>query len=290
VNRDIDESSENVLSEWSRRVASDDPPGGENLDENVDEHSERENEPSALPPEGTAPFDFSQDAETPDEPEASPEDTQAWGAVQSPSDTETAAEPVEEAAGEPPTALPEPEPEAEIEPAQAFAPAGEHAAGDLRIPDGYAVLEGDASGGRRAVGVVVSRFNGEVTTQLLDRALAELDEAGVAREAITVLVVPGAFELPLAATALAKTRRFACIVALGCVIRGETPHFEYVAGEAASGLQLAALETGVPVSFGVLTLESRDQADARIEKGAEAVRTALEMADVFAHLRAAAAR
>ncbi len=103
-----------------------------------------------------------------------------------------------------------------------------------------------------------------------------------------MLVVPGAFELPLAATALAKTRRFACIVALGCVIRGETPHFEYVAGEAASGLQLAALETGVPVSFGVLTLESSEQADARIEKGAEAVRTALEMADVFAHLRAAA--
>jgi 6,7-dimethyl-8-ribityllumazine synthase len=294
VNRDIDESSENVLSEWSRRVASDDPPGGENLDANVGEHSEREDEPSALPPEGTAPFDFSQDTETPDEPEVSPEDTQAWGAVQSPSDTdtdtETAAEPVvEEAADEPQTALPEPEPE-EIDPAQAFAPAGEHAAGDLRIPEGYAVLEGDASGGRRAVGVVVSRFNGEVTSQLLERALAELDEAGVAREAITVLVVPGAFELPLAATALAKTRRFACIVALGCVIRGETPHFEYVAGEAASGLQLAALETGVPVSFGVLTLESRDQADARIEKGAEAVRTALEMADVFAHLRAAAAR
>ena len=152
------------------------------------------------------------------------------------------------------------------------------------------MLEGEAGGGRRAVGVVVSRFNGEVTTQLLERALAELEEAGVAREAITVLVVPGAFELPLAATALAKTRRFACIVALGCVIRGETPHFEYVAGEAASGLQLAALETGVPVSFGVLTLESRDQADARIDKGAEAVRTALEMADAFAHLRAAAAR
>ena len=72
-------------------------------------------------------------------------------------------------------------------------------------------------------------------------------------EAITVMPVPGAFELPLAAMALAKTRRYACIVALGCVIRGETAHFDYVAGEAASGLQLAALETGVPVAFGVLT-------------------------------------
>jgi 6,7-dimethyl-8-ribityllumazine synthase len=88
--------------------------------------------------------------------------------------------------------------------------------------------------------------------------------------------------------ALAKTRRYACIVALGCVIRGETPHFDYVAGEAASGLQLAALETGVPVSFGVLTLESADQADERVAKGAEAVRTALEMADLFSQLRASA--
>ncbi len=166
----------------------------------------------------------------------------------------------------------------------------EHAAGDLHIPDGYAVLEGVAEGGRRAVGVVVSRFNGNVTTQLLDGALAELSAAGVRQEAITIMVVPGAFELPLAATALAKTRRFACIVALGCVIRGDTPHFDYVSSEAASGLQLAALETGVPVSFGLLTLDRIEQAEARIGKGAEAVRSALEMADLFAHLRAAAAR
>jgi 6,7-dimethyl-8-ribityllumazine synthase len=166
----------------------------------------------------------------------------------------------------------------------------EHAAGDLHIPDGYAVLEGVAEGGRRAVGVVVSRFNGSVTTQLLDGALAELSAAGVRQEAITIMVVPGAFELPLAATALAKTRRFACIVALGCIIRGDTPHFDYVSSEAASGLQLAALETGVPVSFGVLTLDRVEQAEPRIGKGAEAVRSALEMADLFAHLRAAASR
>ncbi len=134
----------------------------------------------------------------------------------------------------------------------------------------------------------MSRFNGDVTTRLLDGALAELDRSGVALDAITVMPVPGAFELPIAAMALAKTRRFACVVALGCVIRGETPHFEYVSAEAASGLQLAALETGVPVAFGLLTLESADQADARVEKGAEAVQTALEMADVFAQLRLAA--
>ena len=81
------------------------------------------------------------------------------------------------------------------------------------------------------------------------------------------MVVPGAFELPLAATALAKTRRFACIVALGCVIRGDTPHFDYVSSEAASGLQLAALETGVPVSFGVLTLDRVEQAEAAHRQG-----------------------
>jgi 6,7-dimethyl-8-ribityllumazine synthase len=180
-------------------------------------------------------------------------------------------------------------PAAEDEPA-VEAESIEHAAGDFRVPEGYGVLEGSPQGGRRAVGIVVSRFNGAVTGKLLEGALAELESAGVAREAITVMPVPGAFELPIAAMALAKTRRYACIVALGCVIRGDTPHFDFVAGEAASGLQLAALETGVPVAFGVLTLEQADQADNRLEKGAEAVRTGLEMADVFAQLRAAAQR
>jgi 6,7-dimethyl-8-ribityllumazine synthase len=163
-----------------------------------------------------------------------------------------------------------------------------HAPGQLSVPDGYGTLTGSSDGARRSVAVVVSRFNGEVTNKLLESALDELELAGVARDAVTVVQVPGAFELPLGAMALAKTRRYACIVALGCVIRGETPHFEYVAGEAASGLQLAALETGVPVSFGVLTLDSADQADERVGKGAEAVRTALEMADLFSKLRASA--
>ena len=164
----------------------------------------------------------------------------------------------------------------------------EHAAGELDVPDGYGVIEGEPSGGRRAVGVVVARFNGELTNELLRRALDELERLGVGREAVTVIPVPGAFELPLAAMALAKTRRYSCIVALGAVIRGETPHFEYVASEAASGLQLAGLETGVPVAFGVLTTDDEEQARERLDKGAEAVRTALEMADVFAQLRAAA--
>jgi 6,7-dimethyl-8-ribityllumazine synthase len=183
-----------------------------------------------------------------------------------------------------------PVPEEEAPPEEDELPrlrAPEHAAGGLHVPDGYGVITGTWDGSRRAVGIVVSRFNGEVTNRLLETALDELELAGVGRDAVTIMPVPGAFELPLAAMALAKSRRFACIVALGCVIRGETPHFDYVASEAASGLQLAALETGVPVSFGLLTLESQKQAEERIGKGAEAVRTALEMADIFSQLRAA---
>jgi 6,7-dimethyl-8-ribityllumazine synthase len=165
----------------------------------------------------------------------------------------------------------------------------EHAGGDFRVPDGYGVIEGQPSGGGRTVGIVISRFNGDVTNRLLARALAALAEAGVPQESIVVMPVPGAFELPLAAMALAKTRRYSCVVALGCVIRGETSHFDFVAGEAASGLQLAAIETGVPIAFGLLTLETREQADERIERAADSVRTALEMADLFGRLRAAAA-
>ena len=164
----------------------------------------------------------------------------------------------------------------------------EHVRGEIDVPGGFTVLEGTPLGKRRSVGVVVSRFNGGLTNQMLQRALETLEDAGVSQESITVMPVPGAFELPLAAMALAKTRRFACIVALGAIVRGETAHFEYVASECASGLQLAGIETGVPVAFGVLTVENVAQAEARIEKAAEAVRSALEMADLFARLRASA--
>jgi 6,7-dimethyl-8-ribityllumazine synthase len=166
--------------------------------------------------------------------------------------------------------------------------AHEHAEGDLDVPDDIDLLEGEARDTKRGVGIVVSRFNGEIVNRLLASALAELEKAEVAKDSITVMAVPGAFELPLGAMALAKTRRYSCIVALGCVIRGETAHFEYISGEAASGLQLAALETGVPVAFGVLTVDTVEQAEARIDKGGEAVRTALEMADLFSQLRSTA--
>jgi 6,7-dimethyl-8-ribityllumazine synthase len=170
----------------------------------------------------------------------------------------------------------------------------DHAPGELKIPQGVGVYMGSPNGARRSVGVVVGRFNGDITSRLLDGALEALGEAGVVRERIDVMPVPGAFELPLGAMALAKTRRYACIVALACIIRGDTPHFEYIAAEAASGLQLAGLDTGVPVSFGVLTVDTRRQAEERSggekgNKGAEAARTALEMADAMARLRASVA-
>ncbi len=202
---------------------------------------------------------------------------------------------------EEPEAEAEPEPEPEPEPQQAsvaepepaeddeaeepeIVPIG-HAPGELDIPDGVAVLEGSPSGADRTVGLVVSRFNGEISNRLLESALEALAAAGVAEERITVMPVPGAFELPIGAMALAKTRRYSCVVALGCVVRGETAHFEYVAGEAASGLQLAGLETGVPVAFGVLTVDTAEQAEARVDRGADAARAALEMADLFSQVR-----
>jgi len=161
----------------------------------------------------------------------------------------------------------------------------EHVSGEIDVPDGYTVFEGTPTGHRRTVAIVVSRFNGGLTNRMLARALETLDEAGVEPDGVTVMPVPGAFELPIGAMALAKTRRYSCVVALGCVVRGETAHFEYVAGEAASGLQLAGLETGVPVAFGVLTVDTTEQAEARAGKGADAARAALEMADLFSQVR-----
>ena len=255
------EDAENwPLRDWSARLR---PPG-----------SPRTGEPSAA----TEAEILYEDAPATEEEEA-PEEEEAAEEEEAPEEEEEAAE-EEEAPDEEeivPALEEEPEPE--------LALPDEHAEGDFRIPDGYAVLEGSPTGHRRSVAIVVSRFNSEITQRLLDSALAALDEAGVAQEAVLVMPVPGAFELPIAAMALAKTRRYSCVIALGCVLRGETPHFDFVASEAASGLQLAGIETGVPVSFGLLTCETVEQAEARVDKGAQAARTALEMADAFAHLR-----
>ena len=180
----------------------------------------------------------------------------------------------------------------EAEPAEAEEPrlrvAHAHVPGELDVPDDVDLLEGEARSTRRGVGIAVARPSVDIVNRLLAEALDALEDAGVAKDAVTVMTVPGAFELPLAAMALAKTRRYSCVIALGCIIRDETPQFEYLAGEAASGLQLAALETGIPVSFGVLTVDSLAQAEERVAAGAEAARSALEMADLFSQLRSAA--
>jgi 6,7-dimethyl-8-ribityllumazine synthase len=154
-----------------------------------------------------------------------------------------------------------------------------HDAGELDIPDDVDVLEGESRSTRRGVGIVVSRANVDVANRLLESALAELDRAGVGREQVLVMAVPTAFELPIGAMALAKTRRYVCIVAVGSASDSAV-----VAAEAASGLQLTALETGVPVAFGLII----DAAEDAVERGAEAVRNALEMADLFQQLRATA--
>jgi 6,7-dimethyl-8-ribityllumazine synthase len=137
------------------------------------------------------------------------------------------------------------------------------------------------------VAIIVSRFHGSITNQMLDSARKALRQGGIADSHVDVTWVPGAFELPVVAEAAAASARYDAIVALGCVIRGETPHFEYVAGEAARGLGNVALAHRIAVGFGVLTTETETQALARVGKGAEAVQAALETADALEKLGAA---
>ncbi len=141
------------------------------------------------------------------------------------------------------------------------------------------------------IAIIVSRYNEAVTGRLLDGALACCAEAGVPRDAVDVVWVPGAYELPVAAAAAAATGGYACLVALGAVIRGETPHFDFVAGEAARGLGEVAVAHRLPVGFGLLTTDTLEQASARAggaagNKGHEAAAAAIQAADAIAQLRA----
>jgi 6,7-dimethyl-8-ribityllumazine synthase len=141
----------------------------------------------------------------------------------------------------------------------------------------------DLEGAELSIAVVVSRFNEDISKRLLRGALEALGEHGV--EEPDVFWVPGSLELPVTALTLAEKGGYDAIVCLGCVIRGETYHFEVVAGQAAAGIMQVQLDTGVPVTFGVLTTEDRDQALARSgpknNKGAEAAEAAIEMANVL---------
>ncbi len=122
------------------------------------------------------------------------------------------------------------------------------------------MVEGEIAAGGRKVAIVAARFNDFIVASLLKGATSAWLERGGAAEDLLVARVPGAFELPVAARRLAACGRYDAVIALGCVIRGGTPHFEYVAGECARGLQQAGLETGVPVIFGVLTVDTVEQA------------------------------
>lgn len=135
------------------------------------------------------------------------------------------------------------------------------------------------------VGIIVGRFNGMIGNSLLEGALDGLKRHGVLETDIEVTYVPGAYEIPFAAKLLAQKKTYDTIITLGAVIRGATPHFEYVAGEAAKGVSQVALETGVPIVFGVLTTDTIDQAIERAgtkagNKGFDAAMTAIEMANL----------
>jgi 6,7-dimethyl-8-ribityllumazine synthase len=151
----------------------------------------------------------------------------------------------------------------------------------------------ELQGSRHAAGcrfaVVVSRFNEEVTAGLLDGALDTLEQAEVSSDDITIVRVPGAFEIPLAALRLAETGQFDAVITIGCLIKGDTMHFEYIASACSQGIVQASTATGIPITFGVLTTLTEGQASARSlpgpeNKGREAALAAIEMATLFRQL------
>ena len=153
-------------------------------------------------------------------------------------------------------------------------------------------FSGSPAGENRRAAVVASRFNESITQRLVDGALDALTKHGVAFDDVDVVWVPGAWELPIAARHALGSGRYELLVAVGAVIRGDTPHFDYVAGEASRGLMEASREFDMPVGFGLLTCDDMPQAEARAggahgNKGWDAALAALEMADLFARLDAA---
>ena len=152
------------------------------------------------------------------------------------------------------------------------------------------VFEGQLSATGLRFGVVVSRFNSFITERLLGGAMDALRRTGAAEDMIDIVKVPGSWEVPLVAGELARQHRYDAVICLACVIRGETPHFDYVASEAAKGVAHVAAETGVPVAFGVLTTNTLEQSIDRAgakggNKGFDAAMTAVEMANLLRTLR-----
>jgi 6,7-dimethyl-8-ribityllumazine synthase len=164
--------------------------------------------------------------------------------------------------------------------------------GSTDSPNSMSVFEGNLDGKDCSIGIVVSKFNEPVTSRLLAGAEEALNQLGTAAEQIQQVRVPGAFELPLAAKALAQSQQVDAVICLGAVIRGETPHFDYISRETSRGIGSVALETGIPVIFGVLTTNTVEQAMERSasserNKGADAARTAIEMVSLLKQLHKA---
>ncbi len=152
------------------------------------------------------------------------------------------------------------------------------------------VHEGQLNGKGFSFAIVASRWNDFISSRLVDGALDAFERLGVAEKDLEIYKVPGAFEIPLLAQKLASSGRFAAVVCVGTIIRGQTPHFEYIAGEVARGIGQAALQTGVPVVFGVITADNMDQAIERAgvklgNKGFEAATTAVELANLYNNVR-----
>jgi 6,7-dimethyl-8-ribityllumazine synthase len=148
------------------------------------------------------------------------------------------------------------------------------------------VHEGQLSGQGFRFAIVASRWNDFISSRLVDGALNAFESLGVAEQDVEIYKVPGAFEIPLLAQTLAASGKFAAIVCAGTIIRGQTPHFEYISGEVARGIGQAALQTGVPIVFGVITTDNKDQAIARAgvkqgNKGFEAATVAVELANLY---------
>ncbi|MCX6587001.1 MAG: 6,7-dimethyl-8-ribityllumazine synthase [Acidobacteria bacterium] len=155
----------------------------------------------------------------------------------------------------------------------------------------HTLIEGALTGQGLRIGIAVARFNSLVTESLLAGALAGLRRHSVAAHDITVVHVPGSWELPLTLATLASTKKYDGLIALGAVIRGDTPHFDYVAGEAAKGIGAVMLKTEIPIVFGVLTTNTLEQAMDRAgaksgNKGYDAASTVIEMANLLRELRA----
>ncbi len=155
----------------------------------------------------------------------------------------------------------------------------------------FSEIQGELNAAGLHFAVVVSRFNEFITDRLLSGALDALDRSGAGADSVDVVRVPGALELPIAAQTLAQTGRYNAVICLGTVIRGETTHFEHVSNEASKGVAAASLGTGIPISFGVLTVENLEQAVDRAglksgNKGFEAAMTAVEMANLLKKISA----